>query len=211
MMSQLSLFDQHWSELPFLAVDTETTGLNAGQHRVIEIAWVLFERRQEVSSDARLCSIEEPLPAEITRITGIDSKMLEGQPTFENHIPDFLAACSKASFLVAYNANFDKAFIESEFGRASQTLPNLPWVDPCIYIREIDRYKKGKKLSEAATRWGIQLNSAHRALDDAKATGHLLMKLLPHLKVASLHELLLLEKSWRESQDKQYQAYKARI
>ncbi|MES2504978.1 MAG: 3'-5' exonuclease [Myxococcota bacterium] len=215
-MSQLSFFensapkDPHWSDMPFLVVDTETTGLNHQQNRVIEIAWVLFDKQLEVASDARLCAIEGPLPAEITTLTGIHSDMLVGQPAFSDHMADFLEACSKASYLVAYNANFDRSFIESEFGRAGHTFPEVHWVDPCIHIREIDRYKKGKRLSDAAARWGVQMDGAHRALADAKAAGHLFLKLAPHLKAASLKELLILENGWRSEQERQYRAYKAR-
>ncbi|MBL4819203.1 MAG: 3'-5' exonuclease [Deltaproteobacteria bacterium] len=216
-MSQMSLFDvsptkkaPEWTEFPFLVVDTETTGLDHKKNRVIEIAWVLFQKREFISGEGRLCSIEEPLPPEITRLTGINSSMLKGQPEFSEHIDDFLKACSQAKFLVAYNTKFDRAFIESEFQRVGASLPDIPWVDPCIYIREIDRYKRGKKLGQAAKRWGVQLDDAHRAMADAKATGELLVKLMPHLKVNSLDELVKLEKEWREEQDRQYEAYRER-
>lgn len=199
-----------WTDLPFLVVDTETTGLNGDQHRVIEIAWVFFENRKEVSSEARFCSIPELIPEEITNITGITNSMLEGHPSFSDHIADFLKAISKAAFVVAYNAQFDRLFIESEFARAGQTLPELTWIDPCVYIRELDRYQKGKKLSDAANRWGVSLNNAHRALADAKATGNLLLKLMPHLKASSLSELVKLQNNWQQDQERQYKAYAAR-
>ncbi len=199
-----------WTELPFLVVDTETTGLDKTTHRVIEIAWVLFDARKEVACDARLCSIPEPIPDEITGLTGIHSSMLEGQPAFSAHIDAFLEAASKAAFLVAYNANFDRLFIEAEFARAGKTLPQFTWVDPCVYIRELDRYQKGKRLSDAAARWGVSLDGAHRALADAKAAGHLLLKLMPHLKVSSLSELITLQNNWQLDQERQYKAYAAR-
>jgi DNA polymerase III epsilon subunit-like protein len=199
-----------WTELPFLVVDTETTGLDSKSHRVIEIAWVLFDARKEVASDARLCAIPEIVPEEITNITGISSSMLEGQLGFESHIDHFLEAASKAAFLVAYNAQFDRQFIEAEFARAGKSLPQFTWVDPCVYIREFDRYQKGKKLTDAANRWGVSLNGAHRALADAKAAGHLLLKLMPHLKASSLSELIALQNNWQQDQERQYKAYTAR-
>lgn len=199
-----------WTELPFLVVDTETTGLDKTTHRVIEIAWVLFEARKEIASDARLCSVPDPIPEEITDITGISSAMLIDQPGFEFHIDSFLEAASKAAFIVAYNANFDRLFIEAEFARAGKIMPQFTWVDPCVYIREFDRYQKGKKLSDAAARWGVSLNGAHRALADAKAAGHLLLKLMPHLKASSLSELITLQNGWQQDQERQYKAYAAR-
>lgn len=199
-----------WTELPFLVVDTETTGLDANSNRVIEIAWVLFDARKEVASDARLCAIPESIPTEITGITGISNSMLEGQQGFEFHLDAFLEAASKAAFLVAYNAQFDRQFIEAEFARAGKSFPQFTWVDPCVYIREFDRYQKGKKLSDAAARWGVSLNGAHRALADAKAAGYLLLKLMPHLKASSLSELITLQNNWQQDQERQYKAYAAR-
>ncbi|MEI6790649.1 MAG: 3'-5' exonuclease [Myxococcaceae bacterium] len=199
-----------WTELPFLVIDTETTGLDANQNRVIEIAWVLFEGRKEVASEARFCAIPELVPEEITGITGISNSMLEGQPVFAEHIDAFLAAASRAAFVVAYNANFDRLFIEAEFARVGKTMPVFTWVDPCVYIREFDRYQKGKKLSDAASRWGVSLQGAHRALADAKAAGHLLIKLMPHLKASSLSELISLQNNWQQDQERQYKAYAAR-
>src|SRR3989338_7343172 len=101
-MSQLSLFEVSaptaWTHLPFLVVDTETTGLNPDQHRVIELAWVLFEDQQEVLAESRLCSIPELVPEEITRITGINDSLLEGHPSFAEHLDSFLEAASQVSF-----------------------------------------------------------------------------------------------------------------
>ncbi|MEI6805235.1 MAG: 3'-5' exonuclease [Myxococcaceae bacterium] len=199
-----------WTELPFLVVDTETTGLDPASNRVIEIAWVLFENRKEIASDARLCSIPESVPEEIAALTGINSSMLIDQKAFPEHIDSFLEAASKAAFIVAYNANFDRQFIEAEFERAGKSMPQFTWVDPCVYIREFDRYQKGKKLSDAAARWGVSLNGAHRALADAKAAGHLLLKLMPHLKASSLSELISLQNNWQQDQERQYKAYAAR-
>ncbi len=196
--------------MPFLVVDTETTGLDPQQNRIIEIAWVLFENGQVTHSQARLCSIIEPLPPEITRITGINASMLEGQPEFSTHASDFIVACSKASYLVAYNVPFDRAFIGSEFERAGQEVPALPWLDPCVYIKEIDKFKKGKKLSDAAARWGVELDGAHRALADATAAGKLFLKLMPHLKADSVEEMLAVENAWRAKQQKEYEEYRSR-
>jgi ATP-dependent DNA helicase DinG len=212
-MSQLQLFPtdpKPWQNLPFLCVDTETTGLDRSLHRVIEVAWVMFENQIETSSNARLCGIEEALPSEIIKLTGIDDNMLQDQPPFEAHADELLEAMSKAQFVVAYNANFDKLFIEAEMKRVGKTLPDLPWIDPCTFIREIDRYQKGKKLSDAAARWGVELNGAHRAMADARATGLLLCKLVPHLKAAALPELVKMQETWRIEQDRNFKAYVAR-
>lgn len=199
-----------WLSLPFLCVDTETTGLDRANHRVIEVAWVVFHEQQITLNDARLCATGEPLPPEIVELTGISDAMLAGQPSFGDHADALLEAMSKVAFIVAYNANFDKLFLEAEMRRVGKSMPDLPWVDPCVFIREIDRYQKGKKLSDAATRWGVELVGAHRALADAKATGLLLQKLAPHLKAQSLAELVKMQEGWQQEQERNFKAYLAK-
>lgn len=199
-----------WIDMPFICVDTETTGLDRHHNRVIEIAWVHFQCQKEVSSTAYLCGHEEPLPPEITNLTGITSDMVKNEKPFADHIPALLEAISKAAFIVAYNASFDRLFIESEFARAGMTLPEKHWIDPCVFVREIDKYQKGKRLTEAARRWGVELNDAHRALADAKACGMLLYKLAPHIPAFSLPELIVQQKQWQDAQEASYRAYAAR-
>lgn len=199
-----------WHNMPFLVIDTETTGLNHQTNRVIEIAWVLFDNEKIIEERSCLCSIDSDIPTEITSLTGITNEMLKGKPAFENHIDDLLEDLGKAVFVVAYNASFDKQFVESEFKRAKRKLPNLPWVDPCTFVREIDKYQKGKKLTDAARRWGIELNGAHRALADATAAGLLLYKLAPYIKISDLEDLLAQQTIWRAQQEKNFQDYMAR-
>jgi DNA polymerase III epsilon subunit-like protein len=199
-----------WANLPFLCVDTETTGLDRNTHRVIEVAWLLFQQQQVVFSDARLCSTGEPLPPEIVELTGISDTMLAGQPEFAAHADALIEAMSKAAFIVAYNAGFDKLFLEAEMRRIGKTMPDLPWIDPCVFIREIDRYQKGKKLVDAATRWGVEFKGAHRAMADAKATGLLLHKLAPHIKAQTLPELVKLQDAWQQDQERNFKAYLAK-
>lgn len=199
-----------WLDMPFLVVDTETTGLDRRENRVIEIAWVTMQGQKEIGSAAHLCRHEEPLPSEITTLTGITSDMVKDEKPFADHIPAFLEALSKVSFVVAYNASFDRLFIEAEFARAGLQLPEKHWIDPCVFVREIDKFQKGKRLTDAARRWGVELNDAHRALADAKAAGMLLYKLAPHLPAFSLPELIVQQRQWQEAQEQSYKAYAAR-
>ena len=205
-----TLSNLSWTELPFLCVDTETTGLDRTQNRIIEVAWILFHEKKEIFSESRLCCIDEPLPPEIIQLTGISDDMLVDQSHFSEHADALLNAMKRAEFIVAYNANFDRLFLEAELRRIGRSLPDLPWVDPCTFIRELDRYQKGKKLSDATARWGVQLTGAHRALADAKATGLLLQKIAPLLKAHSLTELIQLQNQWQQEQDRNFKAYLAK-
>lgn len=199
-----------WYEMPFLCVDTETTGLECKLDRVIEIAWLRFENKTLHDQKSGLCKVDIPLPGIITRITGITDEMLADQPSFSHYGDSICSAFDNAAFIVAYNADFDRGFIEAEFGRIGRTLPEKLWIDPLVFVKEVDKYKKGKKLKDAAERWGVKLDGAHRATADAKATGELLYCLAPHLKIDSLEDLHKQQVQWAAEQRKSFAAYQAR-
>ncbi len=182
----IQVFD--WEKKPFFALDIETTGLDAAANKVIELALVPFNLPKEQTIN-QLLFIEEPIPKEIETITGINDSMLKGKPKFAQIADKLLQNIASAEFIVAYNAKFDKPFVESELARVGKVLPNIPWIDPFVFICELDRYKKGKKLLDAAKRWGVELTDAHRAYNDALAAGELMLKLSNAIGINCLFEL----------------------
>jgi DNA polymerase III alpha subunit (gram-positive type) len=52
------------------------------------------------------------------------------------------------------------------------------WIDPLVWARALQAGAKGFKLVEVAARVGVDLTNAHRATDDAEATGKVLYALL---------------------------------
>jgi DNA polymerase III epsilon subunit-like protein len=179
-----------WTELSFLSLDTETTGLDPKGDRITELGWVRFERGREVSRHASLCRVDAPLPAAVREITGIDDAMLAGAAPFASCVDALFAALAAVDFVVAYNAAFDAGFLRAELARLGRELPGLPWVDPLVFVRELDRFERGKRLEDAARRWGVPLEGSHRALADATASGELLIKMAPFLRPRTLDELL---------------------
>ena len=212
---QLNLFEIHkekknpklWYKQSFLSIDVETTGLNKTKDRIIEIAWIIFCKGSVIAEKSYLCSVEEPIPTIITKITGISNKMLEGKLNFSSYVDELLMDMKKTSFFVAYNASFDVGFINEEFNRLDKKLPLKPWIDPFVFIKRFDRYKKGKKLTDATARWGIKLDNAHRALSDAKATGQLLYLLKDQINCHNLDMLYEKQKKWKLEQDENYKNY----
>jgi DNA polymerase III epsilon subunit family exonuclease len=189
--------ERPWHEMAFLAVDVETTGLDAVSNRVIELALVPFNMPDDVKPFCQLFSVGESLSQEIINITGISDDMLKGKPAFKECADECVRLMSKASFMVAYNAKFDRPFLESEMARLEKVLPDLPWIDPFVFICELDRFKRGKKLSDSAKRWGVNLENAHRAMADAMAAGKLMLKMADAAGCHSLDALLTKQKIWQ--------------
>ena len=107
-------------------LDTETTGMDAGSDKIIELAMVPFE----FHSSGRIYRVLPaynsfqdpgiPIPDEITTITGITDEMVAGQSIDLEQITSML---SKAVIVIAHNAKFDRPFIE----RLHEGFKDISW------------------------------------------------------------------------------------
>lgn len=197
VIAKTNLDEQPWVEQGFFAIDVETTGLDAASNRVIELAIVPFNMSEQIKPFCKLFSVGESLSQEIIDITGISDDMLKNQPSFADSAEECLRMLRSASFVVAYNAKFDRPFLESEMARLNKVLPDIPWIDPFVFICELDRFKRGKKLSDAARRWGVNLENAHRAMADAQAAGKLMLKIADKIGCRTVDDLIAKQKIWQ--------------
>lgn len=150
-----------------VVVDTETTGLSAAQEEIIEIGAVAF-RYADDGSIGDVCATfgalqepSKPIPADITRITGITDEMVAGQMIPRAKLD---ALISKADIIIAHNAGFDRPFLE----RFSPVFDNKPWA---CSVKEIDwtaRGFEGTKLGYLIGQSGY-FHNGHRAEDDCQA------------------------------------------
>ncbi len=100
-----------------IVLDTETTGLDAKNERIIELAMlsVLVDTAtgQPVGPVTTYESFEDPgkpIPTAITEITGIDDSMVRGQRIDDARVAELVQA---ADLIVAHNAGFDRPFVEA--------------------------------------------------------------------------------------------------
>jgi DNA polymerase III subunit epsilon len=162
----------------WVALDTETTGLGSSA-RVIEVAVVTFEGGEPVGAWSRLLYPENvdwenegvKKALEVNRIT---REQLQGQPTFEEILPDLLVELSHDVY-VAHNATFDMRMLNAELQRVSR-----PALSPRLTIctknlaSHLNKTTEGNRLQDVAPRWGIKQASAHRAVVDALVCGQVL-------------------------------------
>lgn len=100
-----------------IVLDTETTGLDQRNERIIELAMlsVLVDTAtgQPVGPVSTYESFEDPgkpIPPAITEITGIDDSMVLGQRIDDARVAELVQA---ADLIVAHNAGFDRPFVEA--------------------------------------------------------------------------------------------------
>lgn len=98
-----------------IILDTETTGLNACKHEIIEIGIIAFsfDQRGTIGDvTAVYGGLQEPtspIPADITRLTGLTDAMVAGQAI---DLVEVEALIEPAGLVVAHNAGFDRPFCE---------------------------------------------------------------------------------------------------
>jgi DNA polymerase III subunit epsilon len=171
--------DTLMSDLPFVAIDIEATGLDPNNDRIVEVACVVFARG-EVERHGWLINPGRPIPEESRAVHNISDDDVRDAPPFAGVAQKILAVLGRGVPL-AYNADFDRAFLMAEFQRAGGDRPDVPalrkgvdWIDPLTWARELQQAEKSKSLSAVAERLGIEAGQAHRAVDDAQTAGKVL-------------------------------------
>jgi len=162
-----------------VVVDLETTGLWPRHgHRVIEIGAVAIEAGRIVGEFTTLIDAGVPVPPVVQAIHGITDEMLADQPLPEQAFPNF-ANFIAASVLIAHNAPFDIRFLRHEFARLGMALPHR-----YLCTLELSR-RRLPRLSDHTLATVYQhlfpeadfLRQDHRALDDARMTAKIWLKL----------------------------------
>jgi len=168
---ELLITDQECISIVFL--DTETTGVNRTNDKIIELALKIatFEKSSGmiVSIDQVYESFNDPgeeISQEITMLTGISNEMIQDQSIDWSMVDTIL---KDADIVVAHNASFDRAFVEKH----SSVSPNKIWA---CSINDIDWLSRGFSSfkQELLCYWHGFYFEAHRAMNDVDALIHLL-------------------------------------
>ncbi|MCD3297237.1 PolC-type DNA polymerase III, partial [Clostridium botulinum C/D] len=174
----------------FVVFDLETTGFSSAYDKIIEIGAVKIKNGNIIDSFSTFVNPEIKVPYNITELTSITNDDVKNADTIDSILPKFIEFCGD-SVLVAHNANFDMSFIRKNCNDLNidinytvmDTVPLAKFLFP-----ELKRYK----LNTIAKHLGVSLENHHRAVDDAKATGDILLccfKLLDDMKITSLDSL----------------------
>src|SRR3984957_15352529 len=86
---------------PLAIIDLETTGINLGSDRIVEIAIVKILPDGKKQIKRKLINPEIPIPASSSEIHGITNEMIKDAPTFRqvaNELKQFLDHCDLAGW-----------------------------------------------------------------------------------------------------------------
>jgi DNA polymerase-3 subunit epsilon/CBS domain-containing protein len=176
------------SATPLLALDavvfdTETTGLDPARARLIEIGAIrLVAGRVEVAERFH-CLVDpgEPIPAESTRVHGIDAARIKDAPDFARAWPDFRSFLGN-SIVIGHTIDFDLAIVANEAKRAKLEFPIPRAIDTRILGQLARPTLPGFSIEHLAAWLGVEVEDRHSALGDAVTTARIFAALVPHLR-----------------------------
>ena len=123
-----------------IVIDTETTGLEAKEDRLCEVAAIeIDENNLPIRTFHAYINPEMPMPYFALRIHKLNDEFLADKPTFDE-VADALRDFLSGAMLIAHNARFDIGFLDAEFARIGYpTLSEMGCDSLCTL--ELARYK----------------------------------------------------------------------
>lgn len=173
---------------PYVVFDTETTGLNAAENTIIEIAAVKMRGTEIIGQWTELIDPGFPIGPKTTEITGITNEMLQGKPALDVVLKQFRDFVGDA-ILVAHNAEFDQGFLNACAKRIGMEPWNNPFLDTLPLARMLYPGMRNYRLGTLAKKFNVELINAHRALDDTVALAHVFQYMLKDIKEREIRSL----------------------
>ena len=159
---------------PLAIIDLETTGVNLGTDRIVEIAIVKVLPDGKKQVKRKLINPEVPISQGSSDIHGITNEMVKDAPTFRavaNELKQFLDNCD----LAGYNSNrFDIPMLVEEFLRIGMDFDGRG--RKLLDVQKIFHMMEQRTLSAAYRFYcNKELEGAHGAEADASATWEVLV------------------------------------
>jgi DNA polymerase-3 subunit epsilon/ATP-dependent DNA helicase DinG len=154
-----------------VVIDLETTGLDPHKDSIIEIGAVRFNSRRIEDEWSTLINPQREIPSFITKLTGITNSMVRNAPIIHDvldELADFIADLP----VLGHNVGFDVSFLNA-FGllEYNDTLDTYDMAS--VLLPRAGRYN----LSALGQLLGIPFPASHRALDDARVTHAVFVRL----------------------------------
>ncbi|WP_434588056.1 3'-5' exonuclease [Streptomyces sp. A5-4] len=214
-----------WYEGSLAAFDTETTGVDVEEDRIVSAALVVQDAPgMRVRATRWLVNPGIPVPAGATEIHGLSDEHLQHNgrwpaPVVEEIARALAEQCAAGRPVVVMNAPFDLTLLDRELRRHRASslghyLDRRPLhvLDPRVLDKHLDRYRKGRRtLTDLCMQYEVELDSAHDAAADAtaslevvRAVGRRFAARLERLTPGELHTL---QAVWHAAQARGLQAW----
>ncbi len=175
--------DSKLMENTYVVFDLETTGFNAGGvDSIIEIGAVKLKNGEIIDKYDQLINPGHKLNPRITEVTSITDAMLEGKPSEEEAVRDFIKWTGDLP-MVAHNAKFDTSFLSMAYQKYNLGEYKNTVIDTLELSRTLDSNYARHSLSALVKRYDVPFDeeSHHRGDYDAQGTALVFHKMLKKL------------------------------
>ncbi len=169
--------------LDCVALDTETTGLDARTARIVQIGTVRIvdSALDETRSLERLVNPGIPIPPLSSKVHGISDGHVANAPRFAD-VAGELQSLLQGSYVVGHTIGYDLAILQRE-----ASLAGIDWTTPrALDVRTLAELAQPGlaqyDLDRIAASLGVEVDGRHTALGDAIATARIFIALLPLLR-----------------------------
>lgn len=175
----------------FVAIDLETTGVDASSDRILEVAAVRIGSDGTITdSYSSLVQPGIPIPEFVSQLTSITDDDVRTAPQFDD-IRDTFVDFVGSDPIIGHNVQFDLNFLRASGVSFSNDVHDT-WVLSTMLLPHMPTHS----LEPLVRALSLPLGTAHRAESDATATAHLFHYLrqqildLPDDLVAMIHHAL---------------------
>ncbi len=173
---------RHLGLQSFTAIDLETTGIDPERESIIEWGAQRFVDGHLDNTFRTFVQPGKPVPPEIVQLTGITDHDVADAPDFAVAYRQFGEFWTPTP-VVGHHVDFDMGFLKA---LTKRSLPHAtpypckgkPVFDTSQFARFLLPSETGYGLGSLVKSHGIEHRQAHRALDDAVATGWLFLMLV---------------------------------
>lgn len=166
------------------AFDIESTGVDTETARIVT-ATVVHIHGAQTETQSWLLNPGVDIPAAATEIHGITNEKAQTDGIDPKRAllmirAELVAAWDSGWPVIIYNAPYDVTLLDRELRRHhGGGLDRLgPIIDPFVIDKALDRYRRGKRtLTATCEHYGVRLDGAHDATEDALAAARLAWRL----------------------------------
>ncbi|HEY4162501.1 MAG TPA: exonuclease domain-containing protein [Dongiaceae bacterium] len=171
------------AELPALALDTETTGLNPGRDRLVSLGAIRLHgaRLYRTQILDLLINPGRQIPAVATAVHGISDAMVLPAPAYRDVAPQIMAALDGVA-VIGHHTAFDLAVLRRASVAVGIDWQDPPWLDTALLYSALEPEARHFDLDFVAQAYGVLIHGRHTALGDALAAAELFIRFLPLLE-----------------------------
>lgn len=176
--------------LEAVALDTETTGLDARTARIVEIGIVKLQGERILAGDPfqRLVNPGGAVPPTATGIHGLGDADLRSAPRFPELAAELDGILGQAT-VIGHDIGYDLTVLAREYALAGRSW-RVPRALDVGSLARIAMPTLARYSLDALCDWQeIRIERRHRAVPDARAAAELFVRLIPLLRARNIRTL----------------------